>query len=54
MTKNYGGLHKGNNIKIKEILIEEMLFLIFFHRDWTVCGQCCKFQPCKLKVFEDI
>ena len=54
MTKNYGGLHKGNNIKIKEILIEEMLFLIFFYRDWAVCGQCCKFQPCKLKVFEDI
>ena len=29
-----------------------MLFLIFLPRDWALCGQCCKFQPCKLKVFE--
>jgi hypothetical protein len=27
-----------------------MLFLIFLPRDWALCGQCCKFQPCKLKV----
>ena len=28
-----------------------MIFLIFLPRDWALCGQCCKFQPCKLKVF---
>ena len=31
-----------------------MLFLIFLPGDWALCGQCCKFQPCKLKIFEDI
>jgi hypothetical protein len=30
-----------------------MLFLIFLPGDWALCGQCCKFQPCKLKIFEE-
>jgi hypothetical protein len=31
-----------------------MLFLIFLPRDRAVCGKCCKLQPCKVNVFEDI